>query len=126
MSTLTLIFLLGMAVARLTRAWRDDVIMEMPRHHVGNFLSTEDDDLRYWAIFKDWLDEMLGCPWCLSGWLSGAAVIFVDSATSRSVDLPFLAWLASWWVACVGYWLAELIADRDALAYWERKNKGIG
>lgn len=122
MSTLTLIFLLGMAVARLTRAWRDDVIMEMPRHHVGNFLSTEDDDLRYWAIFKDWLDEMLGCPWCLSGWLSGAAVIFVDSATSRSVDLPVLAWLAVWYTSNVCYWGLEVLADADALL-WHRRGE---
>ena len=122
MSTTAVIVVVGLAAARVVRLWRDDAITEGLRERWTNRLTTGE---RLMGL-KEWLLDLSECPWCLSAWVTAAFIIAGDSATSRSVDLPFLAWLASWWVACVGYWLAELIADRDALAYWERKNKGIG
>lgn len=130
MSDFLLVLLLGLAVARATRLYRDDSMTEGLRERVTGWLdyhgTADRHRPRRWRHGFDWLSEMLGCPWCLSGWLSILAVVVVDSATSRSVPVPFLSWLAVWWVSNIAYWLVELVADRDALAYWERKNKGIG
>lgn len=130
MSEFLLVLILGFAVARATRLYRDDSMTEGLRERVTGWLdyhgTADRHRPRRWRHGFDWLAEMLGCPWCLSGWLSILAVVAVDSATSRSVPVPFLSWLAVWWVSNIAYWLVELVADRDALAYWERKNKGIG
>lgn len=120
---LPLLLLLGLAVARAVRLWRDDVIAEGARDYVDSLLEVDDESR--WFGFTNWLSELLGCPWCLSAWLSAAAVIFADSATSRSVDLPVFFWLATWWTSNLAYWLLELIADRDALAWREREDKGL-
>lgn len=120
-----LLLLLGLAVARATRLWRDDSIAAGARDRVASFLDHEPDDFSWRAAFKDWLFDLQGCPWCLSAWLSAAAVIFVDSATSRSIDLPVFAWLATWWISNLAYWLLELVADRDALLWDERRSRGL-
>ena len=125
MSTLAIILLVGLAGARVVRLWRDDSITEGLRDRVDGWLTVKDPETSRWAPLAGWLTSLLECPWCLSAWITVAFVAFIDSATSRSVDLPVLAWLASWWVACVAYWLAELIADRDALAWDERDRKGL-
>jgi Protein of unknown function (DUF1360) len=135
-----IVLLCGLAVARATRLWRDDQMTAGLRGRAERFLTTYvghwDNEKFEWVEreapylrrerFKSWLDELLNCPWCLSGWLAAAAVIFIDSATSRSVDLPVLAWLATWWVACAAYWLAEVLSDVDNVIYHERTQRGIG
>lgn len=121
MSEFLLVVILGMVVARTSRLWRDDTITEGLRGWVEYHL----DNAGRLEGARAWLAEMLGCPWCLSGWLSIFAVVVVDSATSRSVPVPSLSWLAVWWIANLCYWLVELVADRDALAWGERENKGL-
>jgi len=122
---MTVLLICGLAVARLTRLWRDDAIAEGPRDWVLDRLDTLSADASRRAKVKRWLFALLDCPWCFSGWLSVFAVVLVDSATSRSVDLPVLAWLAVWWIANLGYWLLELVADRDALLWDERRSRGL-
>lgn len=122
---MTVLLICGLAVARLTRLWRDDALAEGPRDWVLDRLDTLSADASRRAKVKRWLFALLDCPWCFSGWLSVLAVVLVDSATSRSVDLPVLAWLAVWWIANLGYWLLELVADRDALLWHEREEKDL-
>jgi len=119
------VLLIGLAAARLTRLWRDDALTEGLRGRVDDWLTVDFDDQSRWARFSDWLSTMLECSWCLSVWIAGAMVLFVDSATPRSVDLPLISWFAACWVAIAAYWLAELIADHDSLAWNERENKGL-
>ena len=127
MTEFALIVLLGFVVARVTRLWRDDKITANLRDGVDSWLDDRYDETnRLWA---KWLygkvSELLECPWCLSGWLSILAVVAVDSATSRSVPVPLLSWLAVWQVSNLVYWLTECFADADALLYDRRKNRGI-
>ncbi len=123
---IALILICGLAVARLTRLWRDDKFMEGARWWVQGLLTDSiTTTYRRGDRLREWIDSMLGCPWCFSGWLSLFAVILVDSATSRSVDLPVLAWLVTWYIANLGYWLLELVADRDALLWHEREEKDL-
>jgi Protein of unknown function (DUF1360) len=138
-----IVFLCGLAVARATRLYRDDTLTEGLRTRVqsrlmvydGHWDQTNPFDPK-WVVreapylrrerLKGWLDDLLDCSWCLSGWLAAAAIIFIDSATSRSIDLPVLAWLATWWVACAAYWLAEVLFDADSVIYHERTQRGVG
>ncbi len=122
---MTVLLICGLAVARLTRLWRDDALAEGPRDWVLDHLDTLSADASRRAKVKRWLFALLDCPWCFSGWMSLAAVVLVDSATSRSVDLPVLAWLVTWYIANLGYWLLELVADRDALLWDERQEKDL-
>lgn len=122
---MTLLLICGLAVARLTRLWRDDTITETARDWVDDRLATFTNETGRRARMKRWLSKMLWCPWCFSGWLSAGVVIVVDSATSRGVAVPALAWLAVWWIGNLGYWLLELVADHDALAWHEREEKDI-
>lgn len=122
--TLAIIVIVGLAGARATRLWRDDKIAQMPRDFAEGWLLGWGEGKRMMGL-RMWVLDLLECPWCLSAWVTGAFMVVIDSATSRSVDLPFLSWLAAWWVACAAYWLVELIADRDSLAWHERESKGL-
>lgn len=120
---MTVLLICGLAVARLTRLWRDDKFMEGARWWVQGLLTDSiTTTYRRGDRLREWIDSMLGCPWCFSGWLSLFAVILVDSATSRSVDLPVLAWLAVWYTSNVCYWGLEVLADADALL-WHRRGE---
>lgn len=130
MTEFLLLLILGLVVARATRLWRDDTITENLRERVEGWLADRMEDAgragrhrTSWVFQK--VGELLECPWCISGWLSILAVVAVDSATSRSVPVPLLSWLAVWQVSNLAYWLTELVADRDALAWAERENRGI-
>ncbi len=120
---MTVLLICGLAVARLTRLWRDDKFMEGARWWVQGLLTDSiTTTYRRGDRLREWIDSMLGCPWCFSGWLSLFAVILVDSATSRSVDLPVLAWFAVWYTSNVCYWGLEVLADADALL-WHRRGE---
>jgi hypothetical protein len=41
-----------------------------------------------------WLAELISCPWCLSGWLSGAVVALLD--LNQSLPDPVLFGFAVW------------------------------
>jgi uncharacterized protein DUF1360 len=49
-----------------------------------------------------WLAELITCPWCAGGWLSGALVL--AAWLTIGVPYPLLAWPAVW---AVGSWLAS-------------------
>lgn len=133
--------LIGLAVARATRLWRDDKITARPRAWVNDRLEVykghfeggvwdrkwidRPDPLNRRERLRDWLATLLECPWCLSGWLAAGAVVMLDSATPRSIPMPVLAWLGAWWVACAAYWLLEVLADTDSILYHEREQRGI-
>lgn len=97
--TLLWLFLLGAAVGRLTRLIVDDTILDRPR---------------CWFVPKlpCFLQDLVGCPWCISGELSILAVIWYWS--TRSLEAPFAHMLAVWWVACATYWLTEFLAAKTA------------
>lgn len=50
----------------------------------------------------EWAAELATCPWCVSGWVSMAAV--AAAAHYGSVPLPVLCWPAVWGVAA---WIAH-------------------
>lgn len=139
MTGMGLVLLVGIAVARAVRLYRDDKITEKMRQRVDRWLDVDfgeydletsqwerdEDDLNRRERLRMYLSDLLECPWCLSGWLAAGAVVFIDCATPASVPLPALAWLASWWVAVGGYWLVESIADADSILYHEREQRGI-
>ena len=63
-----------------------------------------DGEMRYlykqaWSPF--WLGELITCPWCASGWITGG----LTAATDITVGLPvpWLVGLAAW---MIGGWLA--------------------
>lgn len=112
-----LLVLIGLATARTVRLWREDSVTAPLRELVYGWLGDHG--------IGGWFSELLQCPFCLSAWVAGAFVVFVDTATSRTVELPLLFWLASWWVGCFGFWLLELVADRDALLWQDREDRGI-
>ena len=58
-----------------------------------------------WKWVPDWLAELITCPWCASGWVSGAVVAITDLLVG--VPLPWLTGLAVW----AG---AALIASRES------------
>lgn len=127
MTEFLLVVLLGLVVARATRLWRDDTITAGVRDATEGWLEDRFHEAKrrqtVWVYAK--VSELLECPWCISGWLSILAVVAVDSATSRSVPVPFLIWLAVWQVSNLAYFLTELVADRDAIAWAERENRGL-
>lgn len=41
-----------------------------------------------------WLSELISCPWCLSGWISGAVVALLD--INQSIPDPVLFGFAVW------------------------------
>lgn len=121
MTTLGVVLVAGLAAARVVRLWRDDIIAEGLRTRMEAFGSRPGR----LAGLRGWVLTLTECPWCLSAWVSAGFIVAADSATSRSIDIPFLSWLAAWYVACFAYWLAELVADKDSLAWHDRESKGI-
>lgn len=117
-NTLILILIVGLATHRATRLWRDDTITEGIRDRVIGWFDT------HLGSFGGWASDLLDCPWCISGWIAGVAFIVIDSATSRSVDVPFLAWLASWSIATLAYWANETLFDADQAIVGAVKAKG--
>lgn len=109
---MTLIIILGLAAARLTRLVLLDSILERPRAwwqaKLGEW-ATADDKRRRTSSGK-WLLALLECPFCFSAWVS-AGLIGVTWLVGTHVPLPVFAWLAAWWVACFAYWLLELVYE---------------
>lgn len=52
----------------------------------------------------DWLGELITCPWCASGWITGAVVLATDLTVG--MPLPWLSGPAVWGAAA-------LIASKD-------------
>jgi uncharacterized protein DUF1360 len=52
-----------------------------------------------WSPF--WLAELITCPWCASGWITGGLTLATD--VTVGLPVPWLTGLATW---SVGAWLA--------------------
>jgi hypothetical protein len=94
---LVLVVVLGLATYRLTR-----------------LVVTDDFPPVRWARNRltrtrwEWVEDLVTCSWCASGWVAAALVAAVDLA-GASVPVPWLVWPASW---AVGAWLAHVEPDR--------------
>lgn len=76
-------------------------------------LVTEDDfpfgRLRAWAEENTgWLGEMLGCPWCASGYLS--AVTTATLWVLYGAAMPIACWFALWHLSIAAFLALELLA----------------
>lgn len=54
-----------------------------------------------WQHAPHWLAELITCPWCASGWITGGLTAITDITVGLPV--PWLTGLAAWGV---GAWLA--------------------
>ena len=99
---------------RLVGGWRPLTPKEqgiVSRQPGGNqpFPLTEQDGKRLrWVTRRswvpEWLAELLGCPWCVSAYVSGA----LTAATDLTVGVPRP------WLTAVAVWaLAALLAGRE-------------
>lgn len=88
---------------RLAGGWRPMTDREMhemvpnPFPATETMVSADGTHMRYvrraaWSPY--WLAELISCPWCLSGWLSGAVVALLD--LNQSVPDPVLFGFAVW------------------------------
>lgn len=122
MNTWLLLVVLSLAVYRLTRlvvkdtlppalwlrdrlagGWRKPTEDEWrtirnPGTELANPVQSIDGQAQVWIIragwSPDWLAELITCPWCASGWVSGGLVGL--SAWLYSVPAPLLMWPAVW------------------------------
>lgn len=96
-----LLLLAGLACGRATRLVVGDTF---PFGPAQDWLKRNHED--------SWLQLMVSCPWCLSGWLTLAATVGLEAR--HSVPAPPLAWFAAWWVAVTSYWISEVLAKYGA------------
>jgi hypothetical protein len=47
-----------------------------------------------WKWVPQWLADLVSCPWCASGWVSGALVLLASFTTG--LPAPLLSWFAVW------------------------------
>jgi hypothetical protein len=97
LSWLILIVVLGLVVYRVTRFIVLDTLIETPREAVHNWLMTR----------KGWwgpkIAELVGCPWCVSVWVSAGAIAATEWFTDTDVIMPVWAWLGAAAVAVLAY-----------------------
>lgn len=79
--------LLSGVTYRVTRFLMLDLLIEEPRQQLFAWLAKHPN----WATVK--LQELMVCPWCVSVWVAGAAVLL--TIPFASVPLPVWVWLAS-------------------------------
>lgn len=77
--------LLGACTYRTGRLVLLDTITAKPRHALLRFLGRR-------GKIGLWLSELIGCPYCITVWISGVIVVAVDGGTDASVPLPFAVW----------------------------------
>lgn len=85
----------SLATARATRLVVDD---EFP---FGGLRAWAEENTR-------WLGALLTCPWCASGWLSGATLLVVWSRYPTT--LPAVCWFGLWMAALIAYHFTEMLA----------------
>lgn len=97
LSWLCLVAVVGLVVYRVTRFIVLDTLIEEPRDAVMNWLISR----------KGWwgpkLGQLLGCPWCVSVWVSAGAVALTVWLTDHEVIMPVWTWLAAAAVAVLAY-----------------------
>lgn len=66
---------------------------------------------RAWAEEnRPWLGSLLGCPWCVSGYLSAISIGVVWTWGPDGVPVPGLSWFALWMAALIVYHFCEMLA----------------
>lgn len=88
MSYLVLVIILSAVVYRLARFLVLDTLIDEPRNCVLAWL--ERRPTLFWSKILD----LLGCPWCITIWVS-AAVVAATDIYGISVPLPLWTWLAT-------------------------------
>lgn len=97
LSWLCLILVLGLVVYRVTRFIVLDTLVDVPRDWVHNrLMSTK----RRWGPY---LAKLIGCPWCVSVWVSAGAVALTMILTNHDIVMPVWTWLAAAAVAVLAY-----------------------
>lgn len=92
---MTWLFIGAAVVAQCARVIVNDTILDRPR--------------RWWGVhLPSWWVKLLGCPWCVTAWLSAA--VTVPLAVTNHAPLPGLWWLAQWRLAIILYWVGEALA----------------
>ena len=99
---LTLVIVLGLVTYRVSRFIVLDTLIEGWRDVFHSWL------LRKPKLWRVKLEELLGCPFCVSIWVSAGAVALTDWQTS--VPLPVWVWLGAAVVALVVW---EYIDSKD-------------
>jgi hypothetical protein len=94
---LILIVGLGLVTYRVTRFVVLDSLIDRPRDAVHNWLMSRGGG---WGPK---LAELVGCPWCVSVWISAGAVALTMWLTDHEVIMPVWTWLAIAAVAVLWY-----------------------
>ena len=82
----SLIALLSLATYRVTRLIVSDTIWHVWRTRLHAFIL----GTKKHSVWRDKLQELISCPYCISVWVAAALVAVTDQYTS--VPLPVAAW----------------------------------
>ena len=100
MRQLQLMILLALACYRVTRFIVKDSLIQGFRIWLHTALLGNKP-----RLWRDKLQELISCPFCISVWIAAALVAGVNHY--RSVSLPFVQWLAVAGATCVIWNLTE-------------------
>jgi hypothetical protein len=64
-----------------------DTLVDVPRDKVHGWLELHPNALSRKVL------ELLGCPWCITIWVSAATVVVHDAVVSDGVAVPVWTWL---------------------------------
>lgn len=95
MSLIVAIIVISFVTHRVTRFLILDGLMEEQRQNLHSWLARHPNRL----TIK--VQELMICPWCISIWVSGGAVLLTMCFTS--VPLPVWVWLAGS-TGCLVFW----------------------
>lgn len=113
-----IIFLCGCVTYRVGRFVVLDDLIEETRNTVLNWLTTgegyegegskrpiiKSQEPGLWMKLPLWrrkLHDLLTCPFCVTGWISGGAVLI--AWLFYPLPLPWFSWLAAWTIG-LGWW----------------------
>lgn len=98
---------------RLAGGWRQPTegewrTIRSPDTEMLNPVTEADGETRIWIIRSpwspDWLAELITCPWCASGWITGCVIAVTDLVYGLPVP----------WLYGVGVWgAAALLASQE-------------
>jgi hypothetical protein len=114
---LVLVLFLGFTTYRVTRFVVLDSLIENVRSAFYEWLLSplteaqretvlelhEDAPLQLLPMWRRKLYHLFSCPFCISVWVAGGAVILTDWVTNFDVKMPVWTWLATSTVALVCY-----------------------
>lgn len=84
------------ATARLTRLFGRDTLTYPIRDFLAAKATPQNDDDKPPAVWS-WLNELIGCPWCLSIWIAaGAAPAAILYGDHLAYQIPAALLTISW------------------------------